>query len=102
VGIPTSLIDRIGPSGVATSPANDKSLISLDAQLNASKISAADLATLEIGDLIATDHKADEPVTICIDGVPRFLGRLGALAGRKAVRIESTIENTIDAAGASE
>ncbi len=61
------------------------------AQLAETKISAADLETLEVGDLITTEHKVDEPVIVRIDGAPHFLARSGVCSGRKAIRIERPI-----------
>ncbi len=61
------------------------------AHLAETKISAADLATLEVGDIITTEHKIDEPMIVRIDGAPHFLARSGVCNGRKAIRIERPI-----------
>ena len=71
-------------------PASD--LIPIIAELAPSKISAQDLATLEIGDIITTDHPAADPVILRVDGSPKFRARPISLGGRKAVRIESQLD----------
>jgi flagellar motor switch protein FliM len=58
-------------------------------ELSPSPINAEDLASLSVGDLIATEHRVDSPVIVNLDDQPIFLGRLGATAGRKAVRLET-------------
>jgi flagellar motor switch protein FliM len=56
-------------------------------ELSSSPTTAEDIANLNIGDVIATEHRIDDPVVVNLDGEPKFLGRLGATGGRKAVRI---------------
>jgi flagellar motor switch protein FliM len=59
----------------------------LTVELSPSPTTAEDIANLNVGDVIATEHRIDAPVIVNLDGEPNFLGRLGATAGRKAVRI---------------
>jgi flagellar motor switch protein FliM len=60
----------------------------LTVELSPSPTTAEDIANLSVGDVIATEHRIDSPVIVNLDGEPKFLGRLGATAGRKTVRIE--------------
>ncbi len=60
----------------------------LTVELAPSPITAEDVENLAVGDLIATEHRVDAPVNVNLDGEPKFLGRIGATAARKAVRIE--------------
>jgi flagellar motor switch protein FliM len=64
----------------------------LTVELSPSPTTTDDIANLSIGDVIATEHRIDAPVTVNLDGEPKFIGRLGATAGRKAVRIEDTAD----------
>ena len=55
-------------------------------------ISHDELANLCVGDIIATDERIGTPISITVDGQPRFTAQLGASEGRKAVRIETTVD----------
>jgi flagellar motor switch protein FliM len=52
------------------------------------RIPANDLANLEVGDVIPTEQRHDQPVQVAVDGRIRFLARPGEMDGRKAIRIE--------------
>jgi flagellar motor switch protein FliM len=64
----------------------------LTVELSPSPTTAEDIANLNVGDVIAIEHRIDAPVIVNLDGEPKFLGHLGATAGRKAVRIENAPE----------
>jgi len=66
---------------------NRSAAVELVAQLAETKLSAADLANLQIGDIIATDHETSTPIIVTLNGTPKFRAHLGAYRGRKAVRI---------------
>jgi flagellar motor switch protein FliM len=66
----------------------------LTVELSPSPTTSEDVANLNIGDVIATEHRIDAPVIVNLDGEPKFLGRLGATAGQKAVRIIEAPEQT--------
>lgn len=68
----------------------------LTAELRPSAISAEDVANLSVGDVIATEHRVDAPIVVALDGQPKYLGRIGATAGRKAVRIDNLIETDLE------
>jgi flagellar motor switch protein FliM len=65
--------------------------VELVAQLDESKISTDDLVGLRVGDMIATDHSANTPILVSVDGASKFRARLGAVAGLKAVRIDEPV-----------
>ena len=46
-----------------------------------------ELATLEVGDVLATEQPSDGEVIIRIGGIPKFAARLGTYEGRRAVTI---------------
>ncbi|MGB0596883.1 MAG: flagellar motor switch protein FliM [Rubripirellula sp.] len=58
-----------------------------------SKIRTADLLDLSVGDIITTEKETQEPLELAVQDVPKFHARPGAFKGKKAVRIESTLEN---------
>lgn len=80
-------------------PPTAEGQIELTVELSSSPITAEDVANLSVGDVIATDHRIDAPVLVAIDGEPKFLGRLGATAGRKAVRLEQLTEGPAECDG---
>jgi flagellar motor switch protein FliM len=70
---------------------NRSAAVELVAQLAETKLAAADLANLQIGDIIATDHETGTPIIVTLNGTPKFRAHLGAYKGRKAVRIEGPL-----------
>jgi flagellar motor switch protein FliM len=56
------------------------------------KVGAGELLNLREGDIIATDHEVSAPLSICVQGMPRFLAKAGAAQGHKAIRIEQSLE----------
>lgn len=92
LGIPASVLNHIGEETSASRPsAAEDNRVPVIAQLAETKISAAELETLSVGDVITTEHQIDEPVIVRIDGAPHFLARSGVCSGRKAIRIERPI-----------
>jgi flagellar motor switch protein FliM len=55
--------------------------------------------SLRVGDIITTQKDIHQPVIVSVEGVPKFRAKLGAFKGHKAIRIESSIENPVDALG---
>jgi flagellar motor switch protein FliM len=68
--------------------------VQLVAQLADSKISTADLVGLRVGDIINTEQAVESPILIRIDGASKYRASLGALKGRKAIRIEEPVAVT--------
>jgi len=56
-----------------------------------SKIRTGDLLDLAVGDIIATEKDVAHPLELSVQGVPKFHARPGAFRGKKAVRIDRTI-----------
>lgn len=50
-------------------------------------ISVSDLAGLSRGDVIVTEKEATSPVTLCIEGEPKFQAQIGQYRGNRAIRI---------------
>ena len=57
-----------------------------------SKIRTGDLLELAVGDIITTEKEVASPLELSVQDVPKFNARVGAFKGKKAVRIESSIE----------
>ncbi len=62
--------------------------VQLIAQLADTKINTTDLVGLRVGDIINTDQSVNAPILVSVDGVSKYQARLGALNGRKAIRID--------------
>jgi flagellar motor switch protein FliM len=71
-----------------STPSSDSNTVELVASLGDTPITPDELANLAIGDVIATDRPATEPIAVSQDGVVKFRARLGASQGRKALEIE--------------
>jgi flagellar motor switch protein FliM len=66
--------------------------VDLIVTLARSKIRTGDLLQLAVGDVITTEKEVAEPLELSVQDVPKFNARVGAFKGKKAVRIDSTIE----------
>ena len=69
----------------------DRSRLELIVTLAETKISTSDLIGLRVGDIITTDHDIHIPMDVSIDGVAKVQAVAGAVKGRKAIQVESTI-----------
>src|SRR5204862_3339338 len=72
--------DRVDEAHVRADPAGR-----LVVQLASTSLSPGDVANLEVGDVIVTDCDSARPVTVFLDGTPRFSGSGGVIGERKAV-----------------
>ena len=52
-----------------------------------------------VGDVITTQKDVHQPVIVSVEGVPKYRAKLGAFKGHKAIMIDGTIENPIEALG---
>ncbi len=50
-------------------------------------ITMRDLATMAVGDILSTDAMASEPVSLCIEGEPKFKAEVGQHRGNLALRV---------------
>jgi len=75
------------------------SLVKIKVKLAQTTISASQLVGLRVGDIITTEKDIHSPLIVAVEGVPKFRARPGQYKGRKAVLIESIIENPVDALG---
>ncbi|NPA38932.1 MAG: flagellar motor switch protein FliM [Thermodesulfobacteria bacterium] len=62
--------------------------VELRAILGRGTITLEDLINLEEGDVIVLDKKAEEPIEVYIEGIPKILGKLGVFKNRLAVQVE--------------
>ena len=72
----------------------DEAFVELTVTIARSKIKTGDLLSLDVGDVIATEHEIEKPIEVAIQSVPKFHASIGALKGKKAVRIRQHIEST--------
>ena len=59
--------------------------------LASAEIKMADLVNLQPGDVITTDKNVGSGVLVCVEGVPKFRGRVGSFKGHKAVQLTSHV-----------
>jgi len=108
--IPFNSIERIGNKltsnswvSYGQSESSPESIDSISRQLDGSKvgvsvtlanttITTADLLELRVGDIITTEKDARDLLEVSIEGVTKFAARPGALKGRKAIQVESSVE----------
>jgi flagellar motor switch protein FliM len=63
------------------------STVQIEATLAETSITLSDLGRLEVGDLLTTDRRADEPIQVSVAGRPKFEATLGQHRGMRALRI---------------
>jgi len=72
----------------------DRAPVDVVVTLARSKIRTGDLLDLSVGDIITTEKEIAAPLELAVQNVPKYHARAGAFKGKKAVQIESTIENS--------
>ncbi|MCA9290336.1 MAG: flagellar motor switch protein FliM [Phycisphaerales bacterium] len=65
--------------------------LDVNAVLARTTMSVDELRGLQVGDLIMTDKPAAEPVSLWIEGLPKFLGHIGKIRGNRALRIDRVV-----------
>ena len=65
--------------------------VSLSAILGSAELSVAELLALETEDILPLDQRAKEPVCICIEGTPKFMGHIGLKEKFKGISIVNEI-----------
>ncbi len=96
---PYKVIERLSDQLLAEEPSPinrpaASSLAEVKVTLAETQITAAELADLRAGDIIAMETPVDSPVTVSIAGGTRFFGKPGVYRGRKAVRLTETVEQS--------
>jgi flagellar motor switch protein FliM len=71
---------RMG-DGLPSSP------VELVAYLAETKIAESDMLDLRVGDIITTEQDVHSPISVSLDGVPKFSAQPGAHEGHKAIEI---------------
>jgi flagellar motor switch protein FliM len=66
--------------------------VNLVAYMAETTISLEDLLNLSPGDIILSEHGINEPIVICVEGRPKFLGTPGNFKDHKAVKITQQIK----------
>lgn len=61
--------------------------VELKVELGRTTIRAQDLLKLNVGDLIMLDHDVNVPLTVQVEGIPKFRGLPGVVKGNKALQI---------------
>lgn len=67
--------------------------VEVSVTLASTPITAAELMSLQVGDIVATETTAGEPAVVSLCGEPKFLATPGSCRGRKAIRITSPIRD---------
>ena len=64
-------------------------VVELVIELAETEISTKDLIGLRVGDIITTEKDIHAPLSVSVQGTPKFKARPGALKGRKRFRLSS-------------
>jgi flagellar motor switch protein FliM len=74
------------------------SVVELEVELARTQIGTGDLIGLRVGDVITTQKDIHTPLTVSVEGVPKFRARPGAFKGHKAILVEGVVEHPAEAA----
>jgi len=66
-----------------------RSEVSVEPILGTTDVSLDDLARLKVGDVLTLDSNHDEPISVEVGGLPRFLGKPGKKGEQSSVQIVS-------------
>jgi flagellar motor switch protein FliM len=61
--------------------------VDLTVELGRTSISAHDLLHLDVGDIVVLDKETRKPVTMMVQGIPKFIGHAGKSRGNRAVQV---------------
>jgi flagellar motor switch protein FliM len=70
------------------------SLVELNVRLSQTEISAGDLLSLRVGDIITTAKDIRSPLVVSVEGIPKFHATPGAFKGHKAIVVADVIKNS--------
>lgn len=70
--------------------------IELSATLNVEEIASDQLSDLAIGDVIATDVSVEGEIVVRLAGIPKYIGQLSTVDGKKAITITRKISEPND------
>src|SRR3989304_5826145 len=73
------------------------SQVEMNVRLAQTRITAGELLSLCVGDIITTAKGVHSPLVVSIEGVPKFHASPGALKGHKAVLVTDVIKNSTEA-----
>ena len=68
-------------------------IVEVVVELAETNLSTADLIDLGVGDIIATEHDVRQPLTVSVEGRPKFHASAGAYKGRKAIQVIGPISD---------
>lgn len=68
--------------------------LNLEAYIAETEITAGELASLKVGDILTTPKIAGNDILVNIGGRPKFHGSIGQIRGHKAIRIEDDAKET--------
>jgi flagellar motor switch protein FliM len=66
--------------------------LTLKAVFNTTTGPVSDILKLKEGDIICLDHGVDKPVTIMVEHIPKFKGKIGTSASKYAVHVQEILK----------
>jgi len=63
----------------------------LSGEVRNSNLTVDDLLKVSVGDVIQLDQRVDDPVVLCVGGIPKYLGRLVLRRGKRAFEVAKEV-----------
>jgi flagellar motor switch protein FliM len=73
------------------------SMVEMNVRLSQTNITAGELLSLRVGDIITTTKDVHSPLIVSVEGIPKYHASPGAFKGHKAIIITNSIKNPSDA-----
>jgi flagellar motor switch protein FliM len=73
------------------------SLVEMNVRLSQTRITAGELLSLRVGDIITTTKDIHSPLMVSVEGIPKFHATPGAFKRHKAIIVADTIKNSATA-----
>jgi len=65
--------------------------VNVSCTLGHSHMAGRDVLSMKVNDVIPLEQRPDDPVVICVEGIPKFTGHLGAFRQNKAIRVDERL-----------
>jgi flagellar motor switch protein FliM len=69
----------------------ERTPVSLITYFDTTLATVSDIVNLQVGDVIRLNHRTEDPVTINVEHIPKFLAKIGSQSGHYALQIENVI-----------
>ena len=67
--------------------------VRLSGEIRNCRLTVDELLKVTVGDVIALDHRIDDPICLCVGGIEKYMGRIVQRKGKIAFEVQNRIED---------